>query len=80
MNLTERFLSYVGVDTTSDPASSTYPSTEHQKNLGKKLVDELKILGMTEVEMDEYGYVYASVPATTEKKCPLSVSSPIWIR
>lgn len=70
MNITERFLSYVGVDTTSNPASSTYPSTERQKNLGKKLVEELKALGMTEVEMDEFGYVYATVPATTDKKMP----------
>lgn len=70
MNITERFLSYVAIDTTSDPAGEGCPSTERQKNLGQKLVEELAALGMQDVEMDEYGYVYATVPATVDKEMP----------
>jgi tripeptide aminopeptidase len=67
-NVTERFLRYVIIDTQSDPASGTCPSTQKQKNLGKLLVNELLEMGIADAHLDEYGYVYATVPANTEKK------------
>lgn len=57
----ERFLNYVSFDTQSDPNSTTTPSTEKQKLLGKYLVDELKDLGVDNAHMDEFGYVYAKL-------------------
>lgn len=66
--LTERFMRYVRVDTQSDPTSDLYPTTEKQKDLSKILFDELKKMGLTSVELDEYGYVYATIPATSDKK------------
>ena len=68
---TERFLHYVTIDTQSDPDSPTCPSTEKQKDLGKVLVSELKAMGIQDAEMDEHGYVYATVPANTDKKVPV---------
>lgn len=65
--VTERFLSYVTVDTQSDPNSDSYPSTEKQKNLGKLLVSELQQMGVTDAHLDEYGYVYATIPSNTGK-------------
>ena len=59
----ERFLRYVQIDTQSDPTSSTVPSTEKQKDLGRLLVEELTKLGVHDVFMDEYGYVFGTVPA-----------------
>jgi tripeptide aminopeptidase len=67
----ERFLRYVVIDTQSDPASSTYPSTEKQKNLGRLLAGELQAMGIRDAHLDEYGYVYATIPATTDKKVPV---------
>jgi tripeptide aminopeptidase len=67
----ERFLRYVKIDTQSDPNSPTVPSTEKQKNLGKILVEELTAMGITDAHMDEFGYVYATIPATTSKKVPV---------
>jgi tripeptide aminopeptidase len=67
----ERFLRYVKIDTQSDPGSSTVPSTEKQKNLGKVLVEELTAIGISDAHMDEFGYVYATIPATTTKKVPV---------
>ena len=63
----ERFLRYVQIDTQSDSASKTIPSTEKQKNLGKVLVEELKELGIEDAHLDEYGYIYATIPANTDK-------------
>src|SRR5277367_5957506 len=63
----ERFLKYVTIDTQSDPASNAFPSTEKQKNLGKVLVSELQAMGITDAHLDEYGYVYATVPANSGK-------------
>jgi tripeptide aminopeptidase len=60
---TERFLRYVQIDTQSDPYSETSPSTEKQKDLGRVLVDELKNLGLQQVELDQYGYVYTFIPS-----------------
>lgn len=67
----ERFMRYVQVDTQSDPQSSAQPTTEKQKDLGRILAEELKAMGITDAHMDEYGYVYATIPATTTKKVPV---------
>src|SRR5262245_55599668 len=67
----ERFLRYVVIDTQSDPASPTCPSTEKQKDLGRLLARELKDMGLTDAHLDQHGYVYATIPATTAKKVPV---------
>jgi len=69
--VTERFLRYVVIDTQSDPESPTCPSTEKQKDLGRLLAAELKAMGLTDAHLDEHGYVYATIPATTSKKVPV---------
>jgi tripeptide aminopeptidase len=66
-----RFMRYVQIDTQSDPTSPTQPSTEKQKNLSSLLVDELKAIGITDAELDEHGYVYATIPATVTHDCPV---------
>jgi tripeptide aminopeptidase len=63
----DRFLGYVVIDTQSDAKSQTQPSTEKQKNLGRLLVEELLAIGIADAHLDEHGYVYATVPATTSK-------------
>ncbi|MGD1847797.1 MAG: peptidase T [Salibacteraceae bacterium] len=68
--VTERFLRYVQVDTQSDPDSTTFPSTEKQKDLSRILVEELLEMGITDAHLDAHGYVYATLPATTTKKVP----------
>lgn len=67
----ERFLHYVTIDTQSDPNSPTCPSTEKQKNLGKVLVEELLAIGISDAHLDTHGYVYATIPANTDKKVPV---------
>ncbi|NUQ23683.1 MAG: peptidase T [Saprospiraceae bacterium] len=67
----ERFLRYVVIDTQSDPESKTYPSTEKQKDLGRVLVEELKALGVADAALDEFCYVYGTIPANTDKKVPV---------
>jgi tripeptide aminopeptidase len=67
----ERFLRYVRIDTQSDPQSKSYPSTEKQKNLGRLLVGELSALGLTDAVLDDFGYVYATLPANTNKPVPV---------
>src|SRR3979409_646913 len=69
--VTERFLRYVVIDTQSDPASPTCPSTEKQKDLGSLLARELQDMGIGDAHLDEYGYVYATIPANTDKKVPV---------
>ncbi len=69
--VTERFLRYVVIDTQSDPSSPTCPSTEKQKNLGRLLAAELKAMGLADAHLDEHGYVYATIPATSDKKVPV---------
>ncbi|MDI9357516.1 MAG: peptidase T [Phycisphaerales bacterium] len=64
--VTERFCRYVTIDTTSDPNSNTYPSTPKQKDLAKLLGKELHELGLHPI-VDEFGYVYACLPANTKK-------------
>ncbi|MCU0423419.1 MAG: peptidase T [Bacteroidia bacterium] len=68
----ERLMRYVQVDTEADPNSSTVPSSLKQLNLSRLLVDELKLMGVTEVELDANGYVYATIPGNvTDKKVPV---------
>ncbi len=67
----ERFMRYVQVDTQSDPASNTFPSTEKQKDLSIVLQQELLAMGVKNAQMDEYGYVYATIPSNTSKKVPV---------
>ena len=67
----DRFLRYVVVDTQSDPASATQPSTDKQKNLSRLLVDELLHIGLEDAHLDADGYVYATIPANTEKSVPV---------
>ena len=61
-----RFLRYVVIDTQSDPDATTYPSTEKQLDLSRLLVEELRELGLDDVELTEHGYVFATVPGTVE--------------
>lgn len=67
--VTDRFLSYIAIDTMSDPKSETTPSTKKQFDLLNKLRDELSEMGL-EVSLDEKGYIYASLAANTDKKIP----------
>jgi tripeptide aminopeptidase len=66
--IAERFMRYVQVDTQSDPESNTFPTTEKQKDLSKILFKELKEMGLSGVEMDETGYVYATILSNSDKK------------
>lgn len=66
-----RFMNYVQIDTQSDPTSPSQPSTEKQKNLSRVLVNELKTIGIADAELDEHGYVYATIPATSKKNVPV---------
>ena len=70
MDIVERFLKYVSFDTQSAEDADTTPSTAKQLKLAEYLRDELTHIGMTEVEMDENGYVYATLPANTDKVVP----------
>jgi tripeptide aminopeptidase len=67
----ERLLRYVQIDTQSDPHSAASPTTEKQKDLGRLLVAELHALGLNDAELDSYGYVYATLPATTDREVPV---------
>jgi tripeptide aminopeptidase len=67
----ERFLRYVKIDTQSDPQSTSYPSTEKQKDLGRLLVGELRETGLEDAVMDEFGYVYATLPGNSDKTVPV---------
>src|SRR4249920_2733586 len=69
--VTERFLRYVVIDTQSDPASPTCPSTEKQKDLGRLLAAELQAMGLSDAHLDQHGYVYATIPANSSKKVPV---------
>jgi tripeptide aminopeptidase len=69
--VSDRFIRYVQIDTQSDPNSPTCPSTEKQKDLSRVLVEELKAMGIHDAELDEHGYVYATIPSTTDKNVPV---------
>lgn len=67
----ERFLRYVQIDTQSDPKSRTSPSTEKQKDLSRLLVQELQAIGINDAHLDDFGYVYATIPSNTDKLVPV---------
>ncbi|MEO5647777.1 MAG: peptidase T [Chitinophagaceae bacterium] len=66
-SLSERFMRYVQVDTQSDPQSITQPTSEKQKDLARILVDELHAMGIADAELDDYGYVYATLSSNSPK-------------
>jgi tripeptide aminopeptidase len=70
LSVAERFMRYVQIDTQSDPNSVTFPSTAKQLNLSKLLLEELRAIGAQDVELDENGYVYATIPSNTTKDVP----------
>ncbi|MGJ5024000.1 peptidase T [Bradyrhizobium oligotrophicum] len=70
-SVTERLLRYAVIDTQSDPTSPTCPSTLKQKNLGRLLAAELQAMGLSDAHLDDHGYVYATIPATTDKAVPV---------
>ncbi|HEY4155150.1 MAG TPA: peptidase T, partial [Puia sp.] len=70
-SIAERFFRYVKIDTQSDPESKTQPSTEKQKVLANLLLEELHATGVTDAELDEYGYIYATIPSNTTKAVPV---------
>lgn len=69
--VTERFMRYVTIDTQSDLESTDHPTTSKQKDLSNLLADELKAMGLANVETDKFGYVYACIPSNTNKKVPV---------
>lgn len=69
-NMIEKFLEYVKIDTTSDPKSTTCPSTQIQFNLAHKIIEDLEELGLEEIDLDANGYIMATLPANTDKKVP----------
>lgn len=73
MRAYERLFNYVAYNTTSDEAAdeAVCPSTENQKILAQALVEEMKCLGMEDAHMDDFGYVYGTLPANTEKEVPV---------
>jgi len=71
MNIVERFLGYVAVDTESDPTKESCPSTRKQFHFAEKLAEELKAIGLVDVSLDENGYLMATLPATTDRALPV---------
>lgn len=69
-HIIDRFISYVTIDTESDPNSDTTPSTAKQFDLANKLVEELKAIGMTEVTIDKHSYVMATLPSNVAHDVP----------
>ncbi|MBF6609042.1 MAG: peptidase T [Flavobacterium sp.] len=70
-NIIDRFVKYVKIDTESDPNSDTTPSTKKQFDLANLLADELKSIGMTNVSIDEFGYVMATLSSNVSQKVPV---------
>ena len=69
-HIMNRFISYVTIDTESDPSSDTTPSTEKQWDLARKLVQELIDIGMTEVSIDDNAYIMATLPSNVAHEVP----------
>lgn len=69
--IAERFMRYVQIDTQSDPDSDTFPSTAKQKDLAHVLVSELIDLGVSDAHVDEWGYVYATIPSNSSRDVPV---------
>lgn len=70
MNVTDRFLKYVGYGTQSDPNTGLNPSTPGQMEFAHVLKEEMEAIGIQEVELDEYGYVMGVIPSTVERETP----------
>jgi len=70
-DIIERFFRYVQIDTEADPNSTSQPSSLKQKDLGQLLVEELHEMGLLDAALDEFGYVYATIPANTNKNVPV---------
>lgn len=68
--LVERFLKYVKIDTQSNEESTTCPSTEKQFDLAKVIIEDLKEIGMSDISMDENGYIMATLPSNIDKEVP----------
>ena len=71
LQVAERFMRYVQIDTQSDPKSETFPSTSKQKDLSVLLVQELQAMGIIDAAIDTYGYVMATIPATNDTHMPV---------
>ncbi len=69
-NIINRFVSYVTIDTESDPESTTTPSTKKQWDLANKLAEELKEIGLEDVNIDENAYIMATLPSNIDKEVP----------
>ncbi|MDO1500148.1 peptidase T [Winogradskyella maritima] len=69
-DIINRFISYVTIDTESDPESETTPSTEKQWDLAKKLADELLDMGMSDVSIDDNAYIMATLPSNVDHEVP----------
>lgn len=69
-HIIDRFISYVTIDTESDPNSQTTPSTEKQWNLANKLVEELKTIGLQDVTIDDKAYIMATLPGNVDHEVP----------
>ena len=69
-HIIDRFISYVTIDTESDPNSDSCPSTEKQWDLANKLVEELKAMGMHDVSIDKHAYIMATLPSNVDHKVP----------
>ena len=69
--IAERLMRYVKIDTQSDPDSRSFPSTEKQKDLSRLLVSELLAMGIEDAHLDEWGYVYATIPSNSIKQVPV---------
>ncbi|MGL5730428.1 MAG: peptidase T, partial [Bacteroidales bacterium] len=70
-NIVDRFIKYAMIDTESDPASETTPSTPKQYAFAEKLAEELKQIGLEEVSLDENGYLMATLPSNIDKEVPV---------
>lgn len=64
----ERFINYAKIDTEADPKSTSFPSSMKQKDLAQVLVKELQAMGVADAEMDEWGYVFATLPSNSKKE------------
>lgn len=70
-SIASRFMRYVQIDTQSDPESDSFPSTSKQKDLSQLLARELQEMGIADAHMDEWGYVYATIPSNSSNKVPV---------
>ena len=68
--VTDKFLRYIAVETTSDENGSTHPSSLKELDLSRMLVEEMKAIGITDASLDENGYVMGTIPGNIDKKVP----------